>query len=51
MLSIEDLAVLMGKTKEEVEELLKTEEVIELNLKERNQKEVKDSGKIELLNQ
>ena len=35
---IEDLAELLGKSKWEVEELLKKNEVIELNLNERRQR-------------
>jgi len=50
-MNIEDLTVLLGKTRQEVEEMLKANDVIELNLKERKQKEETDSGKIEVLNQ
>ena len=34
-MKIEDLAKLMGKTKMEIEEMLKRDDVIELNLNER----------------
>jgi len=37
-LKIEDLAKIMGKSKWEVEEMLKTSDVIELNLNERRQR-------------
>lgn len=50
-MNIEDLTVLLGKTRQEVEEMLKSNDVIELNLKERKQKEENDSGKIEVLDQ
>ena len=37
-MKIEDLAKIMGKSKWEVEEMLKTSDVIELNLNERRQR-------------
>jgi hypothetical protein len=37
-LRIDDLAELMGKTKFEVEQMLKSSDVIELNLSERRQR-------------
>ena len=37
-MKIEDLAKIMGKSKWEVEEMLKTSAVIELNLNERRQR-------------
>ncbi|MBL7054429.1 hypothetical protein ISS05_01575 [Candidatus Woesearchaeota archaeon] len=48
-MNISDLTILLGKNRQEIEEMLKSNDVIELNLKERNQKEVNDSGKIELI--
>ena len=48
-MKIEHLAFLMGKTREEVADMLKSNEVIEINLKETKQREVKDSGKIEVI--
>ncbi len=39
----------MGKPRAEIEEMLKSNNVIELNLKEREQKETTDSGKIEII--
>ncbi|MBS3105878.1 hypothetical protein J4234_06510 [Candidatus Woesearchaeota archaeon] len=35
---IEDLAKMLGKTRTEIEEMLKAQDVIELNLSERKQK-------------
>ncbi len=40
-MKIEDLAELMGKTRFEVEEMLKREDVIELNLNERKARHTK----------
>jgi len=37
-LRIEDLAKMLGKTRTEIEEMLKAQDVIELNLSERKQK-------------
>lgn len=37
-LKLDDLARLMGKTRMQVEEMLKSNDVIELNLNERNQR-------------
>ena len=48
-MKIEDIAILMGKTKEEVIDILKQNEVIELKLTERKNKQVKDNGKIEII--
>ena len=49
-MNIDDLSFLLGKSKQEVEEMLKSEDVICLNLNERSQKTVKEEGKIEVLN-
>ena len=48
-MNLDDLAALMGKTKEEVREILKHDDVIELNLTEKKTKETKENGKIESL--
>ena len=48
-MNLDDLAVLMGKTKEEVREILEHNEIIELNLTEKKTKEAKENGKIESL--
>ena len=48
-MNLEDLAVLMGKTKEEVMDILEHNEVIELKLTEKKTKETKENGKIESL--
>ena len=48
-MKLEDLASLMGKTKDELVEQLKQNDVIELKLTERNKIEVKDNGSIEVL--
>jgi hypothetical protein len=47
-MKLEDLAVLMGKTVRELEEMLKQNEVIELNLTEKSNREAKDNGTIEI---
>ena len=49
-MNIDDLSSLLGKPKQEVEEMLKSEDVICLNLNERSRKVVKEEGKIEVLN-
>ena len=46
---IDELASLMGKSKEELIEQLKQNDVIELKLTERNKKETADTGNIEIL--
>ena len=49
-MNIEDLSILLGKSRQEVEEMLKSNDIIELNLRERKQKDVNDSGNIEIIN-
>ena len=49
-MNIADLTMLLGKSRQEVEDMLKSNDVIELNLKERKQKEVKNLGNIEVIN-
>ena len=46
---LEELAFLMRKSKEELEEMLKQNDVIELKLTEKLNKEIKDIGGIEIL--
>ena len=48
-MNLDDLAVLMGKTKEEVKDILEHNEVIELKLTEKKTREAKESGKLESL--
>lgn len=48
-MNLDDLAVLMGKTKEEVREILEHNDIIELKLTEKKTKETKENGKIESL--
>ena len=48
-MNLDDLAVLMGKTKEEVKDILEHNEVIELKLTEKKAKEAKENGKIETM--
>ncbi|MBL7056222.1 hypothetical protein ISS07_04880 [Candidatus Woesearchaeota archaeon] len=48
-MKIEELAKLMGKTQEEMEEMLKKDDMIELKLSERKQKEQKDTGEIKTI--
>ncbi|GAJ07328.1 unnamed protein product [marine sediment metagenome] len=48
-MKLDDLALLMGKTREELEEILKQNSIIELNLTEKGNREIKDNGSIEVL--
>ena len=48
-MKVEELAELMGKTKEELEEELKNTDVIELKLNDTKSKEIKDRGVIEIM--
>jgi len=48
-MKIEDLAALMDKTKEEIQEILDNNGVIELKLTEKSQRK-SESGKLELIN-
>lgn len=48
-MNLDDLAALMGKTKEEVKYILEHNEVIELKLTEKKTKETKENGKIEAM--
>jgi len=48
-MKLNDLASLMNKTKEELEEMLKQNDMIELKLTEKEDIEIKDSGGIEIL--
>ncbi len=45
-MDVDDLAALMGKTKEDVEEMLKTDDVIELKLTERKKRSEEDKYEI-----
>ena len=47
--NLDDLAFLLGKTKTEVENLLKKNDVIELNLNERNKTKTKETGEIKIM--
>ena len=47
-MKIEDLAELLGKKKWEVEEMLKTSDVIELNLNERKQRHIKEDDDLRI---
>lgn len=49
-MNIDDIAKLMGKSRAEVEKILKQEDMIELNLKDTKQKTVKESGSIVVMN-
>ncbi len=48
-MKIEDLAFLLGKTKQEVEQMLQCEDVIEVNLKERKERKVMEKAEIEVI--
>lgn len=48
-MKIEDLALLLGKTRQETEEMLKENDIIELNLTEKNKSKVKESGEIKII--
>ncbi|MBI3026657.1 hypothetical protein HYY70_00955 [Candidatus Woesearchaeota archaeon] len=45
-MKIEDLAELMGKTRWEIEEILKTQDVIELNLSEKRSRHVEEDDEL-----
>lgn len=47
-MKIEDLAELLGKTKWEVEEMLKSRDVIELNLSERKSRNNKEDDNLRI---
>ena len=47
-MKIEDLAELLGKKRQEVEEMLKTSDVIELNLNERKPRHVKEDDELRI---
>ena len=47
-MKIGDLAKLMGKTKFEIEEMLKKNDVIELNLNERKSKQRKEDNELRI---
>ena len=48
-MKLEELAFLMRKSKEELEEMLKQNDMIELKLTEKCNREIKDIGGIEIL--
>ncbi len=48
-MKIEDLAALLGKTRQEMEEMLKENDTNELNLTERNKSKIKESGEIKIM--
>ncbi|MCH7974134.1 MAG: hypothetical protein IH949_09660 [Bacteroidetes bacterium] len=48
-MKIEDIALLMGKTRQEMEEMLKQNDIIELNLTEKNNRKIRESGEIKIV--
>jgi|TARA_B100001971_G_C18023106_1_gene448518 hypothetical protein len=48
-MNVEDLAYLLGKTKQETVAMLKETDVIELNLSEKNRLEKKEDGEIKIM--
>ncbi|MBS3103182.1 hypothetical protein J4458_07100 [Candidatus Woesearchaeota archaeon] len=48
-MKIDDLAVLLGKTRREIEEMLKKDDVIELRLTEKNKSNERESGEIKII--
>ena len=48
-MNINVLVFLMGKTKKEVEEILKQNDVIKLNLIDKENKKIKEDGDIKIL--
>ena len=48
-MKLDELAALMGKSKQELEEFLKKNDVLELKLTEKNRKQEKDNGDLEVL--
>jgi hypothetical protein len=45
-MKLKELASLMGKTRKELEEMLKQDDIIELKLTEKNNGKIKDDGGI-----
>ena len=48
-MKIEDLVFLLGKPRKEIEEMLKENEIIELNLTEKNKARTIEEGEIEIM--
>jgi len=48
-MKIDDLAKVLGMSRFEVEEMLKKEDVISINLRESSSRQLNDNGKIEFL--
>ena len=48
-MKLDDLAALMGKTVDEVKEILENNDVIELKLTEKKIKQVKENGNLDIL--
>ncbi|MBW2975906.1 hypothetical protein KY347_00510 [Candidatus Woesearchaeota archaeon] len=48
-MNLEDLAFLTGRTRKELEEHLKQNDVIELDLNEKSARQIRDKGGIEIL--
>lgn len=49
-MNLDDLANLMGKSRQQIQAMLDAEDVIEVTLKDKRQSTLKDTGKIEILN-
>lgn len=47
-LKLDDLAKMLGKTRPEIEELLRNNDVIELNLNERKQRNKEDEDELKI---
>lgn len=48
-MKIEDLAILLGKTRQEMVEMLKENDIIELNLTEKNKSKAKENGELKII--
>ena len=48
-MKLNDLVYILGKTREEVNKMLKENEIIELNLTEKEDRKMKESGEIKIM--
>lgn len=48
-MKLSDLEFLLGKTRKEIEEMLKENNIIELNLTEKNNRKIRESGEIKII--
>jgi len=48
-MKIEEIALILNKTRQEIIEMLKQNDVIELNLTEKNNRKLRESGEIKIM--